>query len=288
VSIIQFDIRHPNGQRESTVVEGERALIGSASHCDVRLPMDQAAFEHVLIEVVGNTLRATAKADRPPPTINGMPLTASPLADDSALGIGRIRLFVTFVADVPDGARAATSKKKGGGPGTQVALLAGFAVAAYFLLSSSDAPIAEAPEETPKLFAEPVTTCPKLNPQQAVALADDQTALADSKRERMPFLITDGVAAVGIYETTAACYRVGGMQAEARAADETASALRRQLSNDFRSRRLRLSQMLKVEDWDMARRDALVLRSLLHGKKGSYVEWLNGVLKQLKDRLPAE
>ena len=104
----------------------------------------------------------------------------------------------------------------------------------------------------------------------------------------MPFLVTDGVAAVSIYETTAACYRMGNMQAEAQAADEAAKALRRELSNDFRARRLRLSQMLKVEDWEMAQHDALVLRSLLRGKRGSYSEWLDAVLKQLKGRLPAE
>ena len=100
MGIIQFDIRHPDGRRESIVVEGERAMIGSASHCDVRLPMDQAAYEHVLIESLSGTLRAEAKADHPPATINNMPLSASALSADSVLGIGRIRLFVTFVPDL--------------------------------------------------------------------------------------------------------------------------------------------------------------------------------------------
>lgn len=285
MSIIQFDIRHPSGQRESAVVEGERALIGSASHCDVRLPMDQAAFEHVLIEAVGGTLRAVAKADRPPATINGMPLTASTLADDSALGIGRVRIFVTFVAEMPDGSQAAASKKKKGGPGLQIGLLAVFGVAAYFLLSSSEPAIGEAPAEAPKLFTTPVPACPKSNPQQAAAFADEQRVLADGKRERMPFVITDGVAAVPLYETAAACYRVGGLPDEAKEADEASASLRSGLTNEFRARRLRLSQMLKVEDWEMAQRDALVLRKLLHGKKGRYVEWLGSVLKQLKGKV---
>ena len=62
MSVLRFEIRYPNGHREAAVVEGERALIGSASHCDVRLPMDAAAYEHVLIEVQGSTLRAESKA----------------------------------------------------------------------------------------------------------------------------------------------------------------------------------------------------------------------------------
>src|SRR3954463_11227417 len=103
MATIKIDIRHSNGQRESVVIEGERAIIGSASHCDVRLPMDQAAYEHVLIEVQGSTLRAESKVESPAATINGMPFAASTLATDAVLGIGNIRLYVSSVRDLFDG-----------------------------------------------------------------------------------------------------------------------------------------------------------------------------------------
>src|SRR5437773_12176429 len=103
MGIIKFDIRHANGQRESAVVEGQRALIGSAAHCDVRLAMDQSAYEHVLIEVVGSTLRAEARAEQPPATVDGVELVASALSPDAVLGVGNTRLYVSFVPDALDG-----------------------------------------------------------------------------------------------------------------------------------------------------------------------------------------
>src|SRR5258706_6562530 len=103
MSVLRFDIRYPNGHREMAVVEGERALLGSASYCDIRFPVDQAAYEHVTIEVLGNILRAEAKAHSPPATMNGMPLTSSPVGPDAVLGIGAVQIFVTLVSHHLDG-----------------------------------------------------------------------------------------------------------------------------------------------------------------------------------------
>src|ERR1043165_27681 len=133
MGVINIEIRYPNGERESAVVEGERALIGSASFCDVRLPMDQAAYEHVLIEVHGQTLRAEAKADKPEATINGMPFISSALAADAVLGVGDIRLYVSFVSDVFDGPNI-QKKKDESNPAIRAIGLVALGVAAYVLL----------------------------------------------------------------------------------------------------------------------------------------------------------
>jgi hypothetical protein len=282
VGVIQFDIRYPNGQRESAVVEGQRALIGSASHCDVRLPMDQAAYEHVLVEVVGATLRAEAKAEQPPATINGMPLTAGALAADSVLGVGRVRLFINYVADVADGGQASAGKKKDRSLGVHLALIALFGAAIFMLLVEPQTSIAAAPAEAPQLFGAPVAGCPRPNPGQALAYAQEQRDLADGKRERMPFILTDGVLAVGLYDTAAACFRAGGQEPSAKEAQQSARWLERELTNEFRARQLRLSHLLTVEDYELAKRDLSALRALTQGKQGRYVEWLDTVAKQLK------
>ena len=88
MGMIRVEKRWPNGQREITEVEGQRALIGSASHCDVRLPMDQAAEEQVLLYVVGPTLRAEVRAQSPLVTVNGEPLTASAVPASTRLSTG--------------------------------------------------------------------------------------------------------------------------------------------------------------------------------------------------------
>jgi hypothetical protein len=284
MGVIQFDIRHATGQRESTVIEAERAIIGSAAHCDVRLPMDQAAFEHIVVEVVGGTLRAEAKADQPPATINGMPLTSSPLEVDSALGVGRTRLFVKYVPEVDGSSEASSAKKKGSNPAVQVVLLVVLGALAYLLLQDTKSTIAPQPTKAPKLFADKAPSCPKKDPRQAAAFAQDQMLVAHGKRERMPFVMTDGVAAVDMYQVAAACFRLGGREAEAENAKNTAEGLKAYIVNDFRARRLRLDHMLKVEDFEIAAQDVDVLRSLTRGKKGRYVQWLAAVDKQLEPK----
>jgi hypothetical protein len=284
MAIIKFDIRHANGQKESIVVEGERALIGSASYCDVRLPMDQTAYEHVLVEAVGGTLRAEAKSEQPPATVNGMPLTASTLGSDTVLGIGQTRLFVTFVPDLVAGAQLGAQRKKEQSPVVQIGLVAMFAVAGYLLLAENETPIEPPPADAPQLFTQTARACPQNDPTQANAFAQEQMDLGDTKRERMPFAVKEGVAAVAMYEVAAACFTKGDRQSLARDAEEAAQTLKRDLTDDFRARRLRLSHLLNVQDFELAKRDVAVLRAMTETKKDRYTRWLATVAEQLKSK----
>lgn len=283
MGIIQFDVRYPNGQRDAIVIEGERALIGSASHCDVRLPMDEAAYEHVLIEAIAGTLRAESRADNPPATIGGMPFTNAPLSVDSVLGIGRVRLFVNFVPDLVDGAHV-SAKKKESSPVVQLGLVAIFAMGAYLLLSDSDAPIAAPPTEAPELFPATSVVCPQTDPQQAAAFAQERMDLGDTKRERMPFVVNEGVQAVGLYQMADECFKKAGDTLHAADAEEAATTLKNDLVNDFRARRIRLAHLIKVQDYPLAQKDVAVLRAMTADKKGRYVEWLATVADQLKGK----
>jgi hypothetical protein len=281
MSTIQLEVRYPNGKREEVTVEGERALIGSASHCDVRLPMEDAAYEHVLIEALGGTLRAEAKAEQPATTINDMPLTLATLSPGAVLGVGRIRLLVGLVADL-GGGQEVSAKRKESSPLVTVALLAIFGVAVYLLLMDTEGRIARAPAEAPALFTSEPRACPPEDPNQALAFAEEQRDLADGKRERLPFAIADGVSAVAHYETAAACFRRGSAGAAGVEADEAAQSLKRDLTDELRTRALRLSHMLEVQDYELAMRDVVVLRALTTGKTGKYIDWLSTVSKQLQ------
>jgi hypothetical protein len=284
VGIIQFDIRHPDARREAIVVEGERAMIGSASHCDVRLPMDQAAYEHVLIESFSGTLRAEAKADHPPATINNMPLTGSALSPDSVLGIGKIRLFVTFVPDLGEPGNLRTKEKGKSNPVVQLGLVAMFGLGAFVLLAEEEVPIAPPPAQAPELFAATAPSCPQSDPSAARAFALEQCELGDTKRERVPFAVKEGVDAVGLFELGAACFRKAGVESDALYAEDIAKGLKQDLVDDFRARRIRLSHVLAVKDYELARKDVQVLSALTDGKKGPYVEWLHKTAQQLKGK----
>jgi hypothetical protein len=65
MSVLRFDIRHADGRAESLLLDADRVLIGSGAHCEIRLPLDQAAVEHVLIEAPGGIVRAQARAFEP-------------------------------------------------------------------------------------------------------------------------------------------------------------------------------------------------------------------------------
>jgi hypothetical protein len=289
MGLMQFDIRYPTGQRESIVVEGERALIGSGSHCDVRLPMDQAAYENVLVESVGGTLRAESTSETQQATINGMPLTAAMLNADSVLGLGRIRLFVNFVPDLSDGgALVSSKKKKESSPLVQVGLVAMFVMGGYLLLAEKDSSITPPPAEAPELFPSSSATCPQAEPIQALAFAKERIDLGDAKRERLPFVVQEGVAAVGLYEQAAACFNKGGSEAQAKDATDSAETLKRDLTDDFRARRIRLSHLLTVQDYDLAKKDVAVLRALLEDRKGIYSTWLDTVSRQLAAAAPPQ
>ena len=115
-----------------------------------------------------------------------------------------------------------------------------------------------------------------------MAFAEEQSDLAEGKRERLPFAVEDGVAAVGLYQVAAACFRTGADDARATEAAQAADALQRELADDYRARRLRLSHLLTVEDYELAMKDVTVLRALTSEKKGRYFEWLGQVAEQLK------
>jgi hypothetical protein len=282
VAVLKFDIRYPNGHRELAEVEGERALVGSASHCDVRLPVDQAAYEHLVIEVSGGIVRAFAKASHPPATIDGMALTESAVKPESILGVGGVSLFVLFVPDVGEGDSLTTKDKQESSPLVRIVALVALPVAGYLLLAETEAEVAAPPKTAPALFADAPKKCPAEQPIQALAMAEEQLEQATSKQERMPFALAEGAAAVPLYETAAVCFTLGQSSAKAKEAADYGQALRESVQLDFRTRTLRIERMLKVEDYELVSHDIKVLASLLAKKKGPFVNWVASVQQRLK------
>lgn len=281
MGIIKFDIRHANGQRESAIVEGQRALIGSAAHCDVRLPMDQSAYEHVLLEAVGSTLRAEIRAEKPPATVDGVELVASTLSPDTVLGLGNTRLYVSFVPDELDGPQV-LSKKQAKSPILALALVPLLGALLYLVFWDANEKVAAAPKQVEVLFSNEKVSCPHADLSRALAFAEEQTELAEGKQERLPFAIGDGVTAVSLYRLAASCFLQGGDGARAHEAEQAAALLEQDLNDEYRARRLRLSHLLTVEDYPLALQDVAVLRALTNEKKGRYFTWLGQVTEQLK------
>ncbi len=274
MSLIRFEIRYGDGRKEIAHVDGERALIGHGGHCDIRLPLDQAANEHVAVEVVGSTVRVETKASQPSATVNGLPFTSMPISSDVALVVGSTRIFIALGeagrADLP----MAQKEKQETSPLIKVLGLVGLAAAAYMYLSDDDPRAPVAPVQAPDLFQAPEAHCPLPAPDQARAFATDQREVADANRERSPFVPRDGVEAVHQYETADLCFRQAGASDAANDAARAAKDLRAAIVLDFRARRVRLEHLMAVHDYELARNDISILRSLTQGREGPWVSWL--------------
>ncbi|MBX3186201.1 MAG: hypothetical protein KF819_04265 [Labilithrix sp.] len=174
--------------------------------------------------------------------------------------------------------------------GMTAASIAKLAVAGALLVAIGVIARGAKPEEldvalpTPELFSEAAATCPRNDPAEARAIADDLRARADGARERSPFDPREALSAIKSYETAAACCRIAK---DVEGADDAAHAARRMRDEtllDFRSRRVRLERLLIVKDYELAAQDVRVLRALTEGRQSEYSQWLGAVARDLENQ----
>ena len=284
MTTLRFQIQHANGRQEQVTVEAERALIGSGAHCEIRLPIDQAAVEHILIQVGAGGVFAQALSFEPAPTIGGVPFTQAPLPPDVVLGVNQTQMLVSITSDAIAGGGIGRKEKGKTNPMLIIAAMAGACLVAWMFLGGDDDVRRVEPQEYPKLWDQGAATCDK-GPNEAAAFAMEKRVVADSKRERRMFHVKDGVDAVPLYETAAACYDKAGDKQNADAARDTANALRKELDDDYRTHRMRLQHAMQVKDMETARREVRTLIEMTEGKEGPYVSYLHVIERDLKQKL---
>lgn len=282
---LKFQIRLHTGQVDLLSMEAERVLIGSGAHCEIRLPVDQARVEHVLIELGPAGIFVRALNFDPPPTINNIPFQQAPLPPGAILGVGGCQIQV----ELAEGAVGTVGgPKKKTSPMMYIAMAIIVPVGMYTILAEDPVEGQKAsPKQAPELWQAPVASCP-YSGGQALAFAREKMAVADAKRERRPFHVQDGVQAVPTYEAAAVCFRAGGDTASGTLAEESAKFLRRDITDDFRTRRVRLDHALVVEDFVSAQKEVRVLLQFTEGKSGDYVTWLSTLDRKLKLKVGAK
>jgi hypothetical protein len=277
----RFDIRLPNGSNEVVVVDNTTARIGHGAHCEVRLALDQAASEHILVEGVDGVLRVSALTT-PPPNLNGTPLTGKRAVEGSTalLELNGVRINLSAIADADADAGNKNRRKTIAYAACFLVLLGMMA----FMKNGEDE--GEPPRHEPKadLFAERPSACPRTYPEEALAYANDQLAIADAKSERHPFDPRDGVTAVNLYDVASICFRAAGREEAAQSAASAANELRSAIIADFRGRSLRLEYSLRAGDAELVAADLAVLRTLAEERKGPYYEWLVELSRQMKPK----
>ncbi|OJY30435.1 MAG: hypothetical protein BGO98_27325 [Myxococcales bacterium 68-20] len=276
---LRFDIQYPGGRTERSVVQSARVVIGSGAHCDVRLAPDQAAFEHVVVEMLPEGTRLTRVA-KEMASLDGNAFSITTLGPCGTVVLGQTVVRIERAAV----AVAAANGKLGAGVLLKGVVLAMLLGAVLVISNMPEEGVGRAPADLPELFPAQEITCARTDPAEAAALASDTHAIADGARERSPFEPREAVAAVKAYDLAAACYTLAGDPEAAAETSRTARELEAATRGELRARRVRLERMLAVKDYEIARQDVVVLRALLEGQRGPYVSWLAKVAQELKSR----
>jgi hypothetical protein len=277
---LAIQLTPPSGRTESFSVDAERVRIGSAAYCEVRLPHGEAAPVQIVLEDAGPLgLRVEVLASVPPVLVGGQPLVSGVLAPQATIEIGPTRLTIATLGGAVVGAGPVAKKKTS--PLTLVAAAIAVPLGlAQLSLPDGDDGLGSA-RQAPALFASAAPTCPQAEPTAALALASEQNELAGAKRERRPFRASDGVRAVGLYRTTAACFRSAGDAPRAAEAQRAAHVLERDLDESYRTHRVRLEHALATKNYEVAQVEVRALRELLRDHSGDYTTYLQSLSRRL-------
>lgn len=259
-------------------------LVGSGSHCDVRLLPEEAAVEQLLIEQRGERVYVRALSRDGALRFERAAFEEGELGSGSRLTLGELQLRVGVRT------RQARSAKAGESPVqtmiTRALLMVGIAVGAYHVLyPAADGGVLQSAVAAPPLFGTADRrTCNVQDERDAAYQAERWALEASLKRERAPFYPKDGVASVSLYEAAEACFQKAGRPADADHIRDTVAALRGSLQDEFHVRQVRLERFLQREKHEHAQREAAVLLTFVAHQDGDYVQWLGAVQRELNAR----
>lgn len=284
---LQFRIQYPDGRLEQLAVDSDSVLIGSGSHCEIRLPPEQAAVEHVLITFMGGSVYAQARYMNPPPTINGAPFTQAPILQESILAVGQVQMAISVI-EIADNQRVVQKKQQKTSPLTLVMACIVVPVSIIMLMAGEGKyGIGQVPE-SPQLWPDPTTSCPQQARDLAFALAVEKKVHGEGKRERCPFFVQDCVQAVPDFELSAACFKAANEEELHKEMAQTATTMRERVNEAYRGHQMRLEHTITVGDLATAQKQIKILLKMLEGQQGPYIGWLSNHDRRIALRLGAK
>jgi hypothetical protein len=273
---LRIEVRR--GDQVTTLeVQEEGALIGSGSHCDVRLAPDEAAVEQMYVEIVGDDVFARVKALKPACRVNGAPFLEGKVAASAVIELGVVAIRAQVIGR-KDGTAAGTSESKSStSPAVQALGLLAIALGLYAVLNNEqNKGIALAAINPPGVGVLSAQPCPQKEPQAALALAEQLRAEAAIKRERAPFHPGDALAGAPLYERAAGCFALAERNDASAQAHRAALELQQQVADQVRLAHVRIERSLEQKNFESARRNAEFALALVDGD-AEYAEWLLSV-----------
>lgn len=276
---------HRSGKVEVLEVRGDRALVGSGAHCDVRLLPDEAAVEQLVVDVRSEEVFVRVSSFEPPCRLNGAPFLEGRVSPDAVIELGDLALCVRLTQPTRgDGPSKKTKDQTH--PAVQALGLLGVAFGFYFVLNKPpevESALRSA-ESPPALFAGQARDCPHSEREAARSLALQDLVDAENKRERSPFYPHDGLLAVPLYERAAACYERAGMPEPARDVRAAAAALKLRLADELHLRHVRIERFIAQEKFDALRHEVRLAAELVEDKSHPYAHWLSALARETEVR----
>jgi hypothetical protein len=282
VSMLEIGVRYPNGTRQRLTIDTATALIGSGSHCEVRLPAEDAAIEQLRISLDAAGIFGQVRSLERSVTLNGVPFVEGRLLPDSLLSIGRAELTVSIVETLL--ARGQAKKKESGRSAIYALGILGFPLGFYLVLSQRDTGSALPNEvEPPALFATAgAVRCPESGADAALAVAAEELSRAETARERAPFSGQDAVSAVAAFQRAAACFALADAGDRSNDAERQGNTLQRDVETEFHVHRVRLERALATRSYEEARTEVRLLLSYIGRRSGTYAGWLLSLDRQIE------
>jgi len=267
---LTFAVKEPRHAEQVLDVIEERILVGSGAHCDLRLPVESAAWEHIVITDEDGVFVARVISASQTTTFDGAARREATLAEGSTITVGGVVIQLRRIVGEASAPQRASSLGK-----VIVAGSAIIVVLAACVLGKARADAQEATWPTPPdPLPAPVGACPEK--QGAAPLAIQKLELARAKRQRFRFYPRDGIEAVGLFETAAACFTATGDAASASDAQEAARALSIEIREALHVSSVRLERAVVRKDAGTALAQTKFQRDLLFGRAGAdaYLAWL--------------
>jgi hypothetical protein len=259
-------------------VQEEGALIGSGSHCDVRLAPDEAAVEQMYVEIVGEDVYARVKAIKPPCRVNGAPFLEGKIAASAMIEIGAVAIRASVVGRKDGGTVAQGESKSTTSPAMQALGLVAIALGLYAVLNNERGEgIALAAINPPGVRALTAQRCPQQEPQAAHALGEQLRTEAAIKRERAPFHPGDALDGAPLFERAAGCFQLAGDREARDDAHRAALELQAQVADQVRLAHVRIERSLAEKNFESARRNAEFALALVPESDERYAQWLLSV-----------
>lgn len=259
-------------------IDGTDALLGSASHCHVRLSPDKLAREQLRFEVREGELFAEVRASEPEVTLDQQRFAGGRVPESAVLVIGQLEVRATLKRGLH-----ASAARSGGRPRPMLLLIGTLLLMAAVLIAlpRSERARLTAPQ-APALFASETEPCPEHEPSSARAAAQEFARIAEAERDRAPFLPDEGLAAVRAYRRADSCFQRAGDAALSAQARRRAGQLQAQVERDYHLHQVRVYLAQRSNDAALLSREARVLASYVKGRSDRYVDWLDQLQRELE------